>query len=205
MAETREVIASKAMYDVQSTVNGIYVQQYDSVIKTFPRNDSVELYFTIPTGADGEACTKLALPSSHDFLLSFCELGTEVNMFLTSLVSTKPFTMGPYLTDARSVNHVKIEGDILILVDNDDNPYVRSGGVYLYRLHADHTLPKPITMLDYLDYADLQIEGYEGMPYIASADIKKVLFNREEYTIFLTEARTGNLFVFTFEVSPDGN
>lgn len=34
-------------------------------------------------------------------------------------------------------------------------------------------------MLDYLDYEDLQIEGFRGYPYIASADIHKPLYNQE--------------------------
>lgn len=58
-----------------------------------------------------------------------------------------------------------------------------------------------LVLLDYLDYEDLQLEGFTGYPFIASADIHKPRFDLEEYTVFITEARTGNLFVFTFEPS----
>ena len=51
---------------------------------------------------------------------------------MTALTSFKPFTSGPYRTGAKAVNHVKIVGDVIMLVDNDDNPYTRAGGVYLY-------------------------------------------------------------------------
>ena len=61
-----------------------------------------------------------------------------------------------------------------------------------------------ISLLDYLDYQDLQIEGFTGLPYIGSADLSlPVMFNYEEYRLFLTEARTGALFIFGFEISKD--
>lgn len=86
-----------------------------------------------------------------------------------------------------------------MIVDNDDDPFNRAGGVYLYYLDIAAKDPADVlNMLDYLDYADLQIEGFSGIPFIASADIHKPLFNRDEYAVFLTEARTGNIFVFLF-------
>ena len=89
-----------------------------------------------------------------------------------------------------------------MIVDNNDDPFARSGGVYLYYLDISAKNPDDVlTMLDYLDYADLQIEGYTGVPFIGSADIVKPMFNKDEYTVFLTEARTGSIFVFLFEVS----
>ena len=56
---------------------------------------------------------------------------------MTSTVGHKPFTFGPYPTDARSVNHAKIVGNMLMIVDNDDDPFARAGGVYLYSLNFD--------------------------------------------------------------------
>lgn len=92
-----------------------------------------------------------------------------------------------------------------MIVDNDDDPFVRAGGIYLYHINPDPTRDEPITFLDYLDYDDLQIEGFRGIPYIGSADLHKTLFNREEYTLFLSEGRTGTVFVFNFEISQDKN
>lgn len=67
-----------------------------------------------------------------------------------------------------------------MIVDNDDDPFNRAGGVYLYYLNLEAENQKDVlTMLDYLDYADLQIEGFRGIPFIASADIHKPLFNRD--------------------------
>lgn len=62
-------------------------------------------------------------------------------MYMTSLESFKPFTMGPYRSGAKAVNHVKIAGEVLMIVDNDDDPYRRAGGVYLYVI--DHDITKP--------------------------------------------------------------
>lgn len=67
-----------------------------------------------------------------------------------------------------------------MIVDNDDDPFNRAGGVYLYYLNLgaeDHN--NVLNMLDYLDYADLQIGGFRGTPFIASADLHKPLFNRD--------------------------
>lgn len=62
-------------------------------------------------------------------------------------------------------------GDILMIVDNNDDPFVRAGGIYLYQLNFDFDDPDFITFMDYIDYQDLQIEGYTGVPYIGSADL----------------------------------
>ncbi len=66
-----------------------------------------------------------------------------------------------------------------MIVDNDDNPFARAGGVYLYILNLDPEDDEDIVMLDYLDYADLQIEGFTGIPYIGSADIHQPYFGTE--------------------------
>lgn len=85
-------------------------------------------------------------------------MGTQVNVYLTSLISSKPFTLGPYPTEAKAVNHAKIVGDLLMIVDNDDDPFRRAGGVYLYLLDFDMDDDEgELVLLDYLDYEDLQI------------------------------------------------
>lgn len=121
----------------------------------------------------------MAVQQNAQFLLSFCETGGQVNVYITTLTTFKPFTYGPFETEAKAVNHVEIVGNIVMIVDNDDDPFLRAGGVYLYHIdfNARHVIDM-FNMLDYLDYADLQIEGFRGYPYIASADIHKPLFNK---------------------------
>ncbi len=111
----------------------------------------------IPTSRRGEVCRKLAVGEFNQYVISLCEIGDAVNIYITSVVATKPFTFGPYATDAKAVNHAKIVGDILMIVDNDDNPFTRAGGVYLYHLNFDFDEKDFISFLDYIDYADLQI------------------------------------------------
>ena len=192
------------VYDLESSWNGIYGQMYNSFFKTFAHNDSAEFIAPIPTSMTGEVCTKLAIGRGHDYVLSFCETGERVIIYVTSLTSFKPHTFGPYETEAKAVNHVKIVDNVIMLVDNDDDPFRRAGGVYLYYIDfANEMLTEMVSFLDYLDYEDLQLEGFTGLSYIASADLIKPHFVQEDYTLFLTEARTGNIFAFNFIVSPN--
>lgn len=71
-------------------------------------------------------------------------------MYVTTYNSYKPFTWGPFRSDAKAVNYAQMSDDVLIIVDNDDNPYTRAGGVYLYVLRL-HTEDKTIQFLDYID------------------------------------------------------
>lgn len=143
---------------------------------------------------------------SH-YVVSICELGVggEANLYVTSLVGEKPFTFGPYPSQAKQVNHALIVGDILMLVDNDDDPFLRAGGIYLYHLNFNIDNPDFISFLDYIDYQDLQIEGFTGMAYIGSADLHRPFSSSQhEYRLFITDARSGSIFVFGFQVSNDG-
>ena len=92
-----------------------------------------------------------------------------------------------------------------MIVDNDDDPFRRAGGVYLYLITHDPAEEEAIALMDYIGFEDLLIEGYRGIPYIGSAELQKPLFTRNEYTLFITEARTGTIFIFTFEISQDRN
>lgn len=199
------MIEGRAIYDIESTIDGIYAQQYSSLFKSYTHNDSIHFISKVPTTRIGEVCSKLATGGSEGYVVSLCELGDKVNVYITSLVADKPFTFGPYPTDAKSVNHAKIVGNILMIVDNEDNPFVRSGGVFLYHINYDIDDPDFISLLDYIDYEDLQIQGFTGTPYIGSADMHQPFYEADhEYRLFLTETRTGAIFVFGFEVSPDG-
>lgn len=196
---TRTVVEGRAIYDIQSTSDGIYAQQYRSVFKTFNHNDSIHFINLVPTTLRGEICTKMAVGDTQHFVISLCELGGQVNVYVTSLVSDKPFTFGPYQTDAKSVNYAKLVGPILMIVDNDDNPFVRSGGIFIYHLNFDFGDEDFISLLDYIDHDDLQIEGFKGVPFIGSADLHLPFFNvSHEFRLFLTETRTGSIFVFGF-------
>ena len=69
--EVREILAARAIFDLESTYNGVFAQQYDSVMKTYT-NDSIEYIAQIPTNMPGEPCVKIAVPSHQTFVVSLC-------------------------------------------------------------------------------------------------------------------------------------
>ena len=43
-----------------------------------------------------------------------------------------------------------------MIVDNDDNPFIRTGGIYLYTLNYTTNDPlKILNLLDFINYEDL--------------------------------------------------
>lgn len=50
---TRKVVEARAIYDIDSTIDGIYAQQYTSVFKTYTHNDSIHYISHIPTEKRG--------------------------------------------------------------------------------------------------------------------------------------------------------
>ena len=67
------------------------------------------------------------------------------------------------------MNHAKIVDDILMIVDNEDNPFARNGGIYLYALTFGEEVD--MAMIDFIDNEDLRdVEGFNGMGFIGSAD-----------------------------------
>lgn len=96
--------------------------------------------------------------TQQDYLLSFCESGYSVNIYITTNLTTTPKTIGPFETEAEAVNHVEVVNNVLMIVDNDDDPFNRAGGVYMYYINlTEKNIDDKFNMLDYIDYADLQI------------------------------------------------
>ena len=70
------------------------------------------------------------------FAVTACqEIGRGVNLYLTSFVSCKAFTWGPFHSDAYNVRNLQIIDDIVMVVDTPSNPEFKmeQGAVYLYR------------------------------------------------------------------------
>ena len=61
------------------------------------------------------------IAESQDYVISLC-IAEQVNVYITSLVSDKPFTLGPFPTKAKSVSQAKIIDDILMIVDTENDP-----------------------------------------------------------------------------------
>ena len=83
-----------------------------------------------------------------------------------------------------------------MIVDNEDDPFARNGGIYLYALTFGDEVD--LAMIDLIDNDDLKgIEGFEGRGAIGSADFHDS-HGIQEYRIFITDAMSGNVFVFSF-------
>ena len=70
--ETRELLEGRAIYDIESTIDGILAQQYSSILKTNVFNSSVHWINQIPTTRRGEVCTKLAVGDISQYVISLC-------------------------------------------------------------------------------------------------------------------------------------
>lgn len=70
---------------------------YGAAFKTYSHNDSVEYIVTIPTSGRREVCTKMFVHHAQDYFMSFCE-AAQVNIYITTTGSFKPFTFGPFET-----------------------------------------------------------------------------------------------------------
>jgi hypothetical protein len=118
---------------MHSTYVGTFGQMFSSFFKTYPNSDHIQSISHLPIN-QFFACSKMVVQQEREFLLSFCETSGTVHIYISTLNSLKPFTFGPFITEARSVNHVEIVDHIVMLVDNSDDPFYRSGGVHLFYL-----------------------------------------------------------------------
>ena len=50
---SRTIVEGRAIYDIESSSDGIYAQQYASVFKTYNHNDSIHFINMIPTTRRG--------------------------------------------------------------------------------------------------------------------------------------------------------
>jgi hypothetical protein len=57
---------------MESTFTGIYGQQYNSYLKTWAHNDSIEYIQNIPTPTPFEVCSKIVVDSGSEYVLSLC-------------------------------------------------------------------------------------------------------------------------------------
>jgi hypothetical protein len=107
-------------------------------------------------------------------------------MYLTSHVAEKPFTWGPSKSTVRQVNSVKMIDMLLMVVDNEDSPFQRQGGVYLYHLDLNPEEPEQFALLDLIEADDLQIAGFSGPAYITYADIHKMDMQSTTYRLVMS-------------------
>jgi len=70
-------------------------------------------------------------------------------------------------------------------------------------LDLDPEEPEQFALLDLIEADDLQISGFSGPAFITYADFHRIDLRFPTYRLFMSEGRTGGIFIFTFELTPD--
>lgn len=114
---------------------------WDDVFRMYP-NGSVRSIDVLPKPNQfyEEVCKKVSTDNTGLYAISACiDNFLEVNLYITSYVSKKGFTMGPWKSGASQVANLDVINGLMILVDVDPDPsmMVRSGGVFIYALNLD--------------------------------------------------------------------
>lgn len=132
----RDFHGTMDMDDYVYTPSGGVVQQFQSVLKMH-HNGSIHEYASFPSIKDGEHCQHITFSWLYDFGVSACDDAGEVSLYMTSLIPSKPFVMGPYQSSARRTAGMQTIGDLFILVDVDEHPSLlsREGGILIYSIN----------------------------------------------------------------------
>lgn len=143
LEDARDFLASMDMDDYVFTVDGGFIQQFSSLIQ-MRHNGSIHQYATFPSHLAAELCRHVTHSWLFDFTVSACEHFGEVYLYVTTTTSEKPFTQGPYYSGATVVSNIETQGQMLMLVDVDENPSTMSkeGGVFLYSINHDPMDPE---------------------------------------------------------------
>lgn len=126
------------MNDYVFTDNGGVIQQSQSAFR-IRHNGSIHDHIEFPSILQGENCKYVTYSFFYEFVASACIQSGEVFLYVTTLNSLKPFTMGPFPSSASAIASIQIMQDILIVVDVDENPsrQNRDGGVMIYAINHD--------------------------------------------------------------------
>lgn len=155
-----------------------------------------------PNAAKDESCKRVFSDSSNLFVVAACiNSYQEVHIYLTSYVSRKGFTMGPWKTASSYVANLEIVSGIMILVDVSPLPSsrVRSGGVFVYAISLDSIADEKFVELDYIDTNDLSAaHGWQATQDVFVGNAHLVYSGEAAcYRLFITEVDHG-LFIVSF-------
>ena len=126
-------------YDYHETMKG-GVSVYEDIFK-FYSNGSIHEIIHLPDQQLLEKCQRITSSQNDDYIVTACQvLGAGVNLYVTSGVSFKAWTWGPYRTGAFNIRKLQINGDILMLTDTSTYPEFKfeKGKVFLFALAFDH-------------------------------------------------------------------
>lgn len=190
------------MEDYAFSLDGGYIQQFQSIIR-MRHNGSIHEFVNLPSALDGEECKFIEHNFFYDFTVSACkndQNGGEVYLYTTVYTASKPFVSGPYYSSAKHVTSLHSMGELLMVVDVDENPYSfdREGGIIIYAMNHDPYDWEIFDELEFIDSDDLQAanDWPGGQVFIGNAHFA---FTNETntYRLVITELRNG-LFVVDF-------
>ena len=122
-------------------------------------------------------------------------------LYTTVYTASKPFVNGPYYSSAKHVRSLHVLGELVILVDVDENPFglSREGGIVIYAMNHDPYEPEIFDELEFIDSTDLTAANdWPGGPcFIGNANFVWTNIT-DTYRLVITELRSG-LFVVDFK------
>ena len=164
-------------------------------------NGSIYHVVNLPDQALNEECTRVATAENEFFMVSACKNGgSSTNLYVTSMLSFKGFTWGPYKSPAYLVANMQVVHDVLMIADTSGSPQRQhiTGEIFLYRLSFNSETEEEMDELDVIDEGLLVgTDGWkEEEAYLANAHM---LYSNvvKAYRLYITESRYG-IFIVEF-------
>lgn len=177
---------------------------WDDVFRLFP-DGTVRSIETLPKPnlIREEVCKRVFSDPSNLYVVAACVNSyQEVNLYLTSYVSRKGFTLGPWKTASSYVANLEITNGLMILVDvaPQESSRIRGGGVFIYSMSLDSISDQRFVELDYIDTNDLAAaHGWPSNKDVFVANAHLIYSNQtKRYRLFVTEVK-GGLFIASFD------
>ena len=197
--EERILLGVHDMEDYAFSLDGGFIQQYQSIIK-MRHNGSIEQFVTLPSVLDGESCLSIEHHWMYDYTLSACKNGDEVYLYTTVYSASKPFVNGPFYSSAKHVTSMHVMEELMMVVDVDERPWSfdREGGILLYAMNHDPFEPEIFDEIEYINTDDLTVANdWPGGPcFIGNAHFAFTNISNT-YRLVVSELRNG-FFVVDF-------
>lgn len=165
------------MYEYQWGVDGGSIQQQSHLVHLL-HNGSIDQIVNLPQAVFGEKCNRVAVPLLGNYHVSACESTKGVQVYITSFISKKGFSWGPWSTSAQKVNRIEVEKQLVILVDTDVERQAmqREGGIYLYAINIRPDSSELLELIDIIDTDDFGgVAGWDSTSkaYLSNAHISR--------------------------------
>lgn len=196
--EERDVVVAQGVSEYQWGFDGGSIQQSTNLLH-MKHNGSLDQIVKLPHTSD-KYCYRVAVPLIGNYHVSGCQTTKGIDLYITSFISSKGFSWGPYATGARQATRLEVVRELVMLVDTDSQPglFQRAGGVFIYAINLLPDDEESFTELDYIDSDDFGgVAGWDDsqMAFIANAEMTYT-YEIDTYRVIMTETR--GLFVVDF-------